>query len=166
MNSAKALELEAWEDEGGATLGARAVTLTGTANQVEWAGRIKRQVNDEFDRVARSFLAVAAKQSDPARADTGAIVAILEEKRAEVMLKEHAGYFIQTWQEMGGQVRRMISDDARYQAIRSKRLQAKFSSDQSRQANPMATERCSDQSVEGPFDQVKSAPSREGKSII
>src|SRR6185437_16724351 len=69
MNPAKALDLEAWEDEGGATLGVRAVSLTGTANQVEWAGRIKQQVNDEFDRVARSFRAVAAKQSDQARAD-------------------------------------------------------------------------------------------------
>ena len=121
-----AMDIEAWEDEGGATLPAlavRALSMTGTANQVEWAERIKRQVNDEFDRVARSFRAVGAKQSGPARADTDAIVAILEEKRAAVMLKEHAGYFIHDWQEIGGQVRQMIFDDPRYQAIKSKRLQ-------------------------------------------
>jgi hypothetical protein len=95
--------------------------LTGTAAQVEWAERIKRQVNDDFDRVARSFREVAAKQSDAARADTEAIIAILEEKRAEVMRREEAGYFIHDWQEISDQVRQMIFQDARYQAIKSNR---------------------------------------------
>lgn len=128
MNSTAATDLEAWEDEGGAMLpplGVCAISMTGTANQVEWAARIKRQVNDEFDRVVRSFRAVAAKQIDPARADTEAIVAILEEKRVEVMSKEQAGYFIHDWQEIGDQVRQMIFNDARYQAIRRNRLQSR-----------------------------------------
>ena len=55
---------------------------------------IRRQVNDEFDRVARSFRSVAGKQSDAVRADTEAIIAILEEKRAAVMRREQVGYFI------------------------------------------------------------------------
>ena len=95
--------------------------MSGTANQVEWAERIKRQANDEFDRVARSFRSVAGKQSDAARADTEAIIAILEEKRAAVMRREEAGYFIHDWQEISDQVRQMIFQDARYQAIRSNR---------------------------------------------
>jgi hypothetical protein len=129
MNPTMAKDVQAWEDEGGATLpppGVRAIPMTGTPNQVEWAARIKLQVNDEVDRVARSFRAVAAKQGDPARADTDAIVAILEEKHAEVMRKEQAGYFIGDWQEIGDQVRQMIFNDARYQAIRRNRLQSKW----------------------------------------
>ena len=65
-------DIEAWEGEGGATpapLGARANSMSGTPNQVEWAERTKRQVDDEFDRVAQSFRSVAGTQSDAARAD-------------------------------------------------------------------------------------------------
>ena len=96
--------------------------MAGTANQVEWAERIKGHVNDEFNRVARSFRSVAEKQSDVARADTDAIVAILEEKGTEVMSRDQAGYFIRDWQEVGDQVRHMILQDTRYQAIKSNRL--------------------------------------------
>ena len=125
MNPARAQDIDAWEEDGGATLpapGVRAISMSGTANQVEWAGRIKHLVNDEFDRVARSFRSVASRQSDPARADIGAIIAILEEKRAEVMSREQAGYFIHDWQEIGDQVRQMIFHDVRYQAIRRNRV--------------------------------------------
>jgi hypothetical protein len=128
MNSSADNDIEAWEGEGGATrapLSVRAISMSGTANQVEWAERIKLQVNDEFDRVARSFRSVAGRQSDAARSDTEAIIAILEEKRAEVMRREQAGYFIHDWQEIGDQVRQMIFHDARYQAIKSNRLQSK-----------------------------------------
>lgn len=128
MNSSEETDIEAWEGEGGAApdpLGVRAISMRGTANQVEWAERIRRQVNDEFDRVARSFRSIAGKQNDAARADTEAIIAILEEKRAEVMRREEAGYFIHDWQEISDQVRQMIFQDARYQAIRIKRLQSK-----------------------------------------
>ena len=128
MSPAMAKDIEAWEDDGGAAPqlpGASSVSMTGTANQIEWAERIKKLVNDEFSRVARSFQAVARKQSESARADTEAIIAILEEKRAEVMHKEQAGYFIHDWQEIGDQVRQMIFHDARYQAIKIKRLENK-----------------------------------------
>jgi hypothetical protein len=72
MNSSVENDIEAWEGEGGAApppLSARAILLSGTVNQVEWAERIKHQVNDEFDRVARSSRSVADKQSDVARAE-------------------------------------------------------------------------------------------------
>jgi hypothetical protein len=127
MNPTMAKDIGAWEDEGGAALpplNVRVISMTGTVNQVEWAERIKRKVNDEFDRVARSFRSVASKQSDAARADTDAIVAILEEKRAEVMGREQAGYFIHDWQEISDQVRQMIFHDAGYQAIKRNRPQS------------------------------------------
>ena len=116
-------DIETWESEGGAvpdSPGASATSMSGTAAQVEWAERIKRQVSAEFDRVAASFRSVAGKQGDDKRADTEAIIAILEEKRAEVMSREQAGYFIHDWQEISDQVRQMIFHDARYQAIKSK----------------------------------------------
>lgn len=96
--------------------------LRGTESQVEWAERIKRQVNDEFDRVARSFRSVAIKQNDTERADTEAILAILQDKRAEVMRRTEAGYFIHDWQEIRDQVRLMIFHDARYQAIKARKV--------------------------------------------
>ncbi len=123
-NGAIADGIEAWEGEGGATrapLCASAASMS-TASQGEWAERIKRQVNAEFDRVAASFKSVAGKQDDDKRADTEAILAILEDKRAEVMSRTDAGYFIHDWQEIGDQVRQLIFHDARYQAIRVNRL--------------------------------------------
>ena len=119
-----AIDIAVWEDEGGsapASSPASAGTLSGTASQVEWAERIKRQVNAEFDRVAASFRSVAGKQDDGKRADIECIIKILEDKRAEVMSRKQAGYFIHDWQEISDQVRRMISLDARYQAIRNNR---------------------------------------------
>ncbi|HYL34647.1 MAG TPA: hypothetical protein VEV17_01900 [Bryobacteraceae bacterium] len=117
-------DTETWEGEGGsasAPPGVSAASMSGTASQVEWAERIKRQVNDEFDRVARSFRSVAVKQSDAERADTEAILAILEDKRAEVMSRTQAGSFIHDWQEISDQVRLMIFHDARYQAIKARK---------------------------------------------
>ena len=90
--------------------------MTGTPSQIEWAERIKPQVSAEFDRVAAAFQAVAGNQSEPARARTQVILAILEEKRAEVMAREQAGYFIHDWQELTDQVRKMIAQDSRYPA--------------------------------------------------
>jgi len=91
--------------------------MTGTPSQIEWAERIKPQVSAEFDRVAAAFQAVAGNQSEPGRARTQAILAILEEKRAEVMAREQAGYFIHDWQELTDQVRKMIAQDSRYPAL-------------------------------------------------
>lgn len=93
--------------------------MTGTPNQVEWAGRIRVQVDAEFDRVASAFRAVEGKQSQARRADTEAILAILEEKRRAVMSRDAAGYYIREWQEMSDRVRRMIFDDPRYQQIKA-----------------------------------------------
>ena len=124
MTGSLARDIETWESEGRAvpdSLGTSTTSMSGTAAQVEWAERIKRLVNAEFDRVAASFRSVAGKQDDDKRTDTEAIIAILEEKRAEVMSREQAGYFIHDWQEISDQVRQMIFLDARYQAIKNKR---------------------------------------------
>ena len=112
-------ELGVWEDDGGASALAR--TLNGTISQVEWAERIKARVGAEFDRVAAAFHAVAQKQNPAMRAFTEDVVAILEDKRAEVMRNATAGYFIQDWQDINDQVRQMIFSDLRYQAIRNNR---------------------------------------------
>jgi hypothetical protein len=95
--------------------------LSGTPSQVEWADRIKRRVNAEFDRVAASFRSVASKQNNGKRANTESILAILEDKRSEVMGQESAGYFIRDWREISDQVRQMIFLDPRYQAIKNSR---------------------------------------------
>ena len=95
-------------------------SMTGTASQLEWAERIKRQVSAEFDRVAASLRSMASKQGDAKRADTEAVICILEDKRAEAMSRRQAGYFIRDWQDINDQVRQMIIRDARYQAIRNK----------------------------------------------
>jgi hypothetical protein len=124
MNPAMAADIGAWEDEGGAApppAGVPLAAMVGTLSQVEWAERIKLRVNAEFDRVAASFRSIAAKQGDDKRADTEAIIAILETKRSEAMSREEAGYFIHTWQEIGDQVRQMIFRDTRFQAINKDR---------------------------------------------
>jgi hypothetical protein len=94
--------------------------LIGTGNQIEWAERIRRRVNEEFDRVGATFYAVSARQDAAAKADTVDIIAILEDKRTEVMRREQAGYFIHDWQEITDQVRQMIFHDERYSAIRKR----------------------------------------------
>jgi len=118
-------KIETWEGEGGAVPvappAAPAATLSGSEAQVEWAERIRAQVSAEFDRVAATFRRIAAKQSQDKRTSTEAILAILEEKRAEVLSRQDAGYFIHEWQEIGDQVRQMIFSDTRYQSIKSAR---------------------------------------------
>jgi hypothetical protein len=93
-------------------------TMTGTANQVEWAEQIKIRVSADFDHVARALAAAARKQTEEDRGDTLAMIAILEEKRAAVMAKDEAGYFIHDWQELSDQVRKMIVRDPRYKKIK------------------------------------------------
>ncbi len=88
--------------------------------QVEWAQRIRVQINAEFDRVAAALRSVAKKQAASRRKDTETIVAILEDKRAEVMNRNQAGYFIRDWQEIDDQVQQMIRQDSRYQAIKAR----------------------------------------------
>ena len=95
--------------------------MTGTTNQIEWAEQIKPRVNAEFDRVEKAFQSVARRQGEPERQDTLRVIAILEEKRGEVMANGSAGYFIHGWRELTDQVRRLISDDPRFAAIKSGR---------------------------------------------
>jgi len=95
--------------------------MTGTVNQVDWAEQIKARVSAEFDRVAKALESAASKQTEPDRMNTQAMLGILEEKRAEVMAKDQAGYFIHDWQELRDQVRQMIVQDSRYQTIRAQR---------------------------------------------
>ena len=91
--------------------------LTGTENQVAWAEQIRSSVHTEFDRVASALEARGGTQSELRRSDTVAMIGILEEKRAEVMSKEDAGYFIREWQELRDQVRMMVIQDPRFKAI-------------------------------------------------
>jgi len=93
--------------------------LNGAAHEIEWALRIRAQVNAEFDRVARVLERTATQRSGQKRLDTYGMIAILEEKRAEVMSNQDAGYFIQDWQELHDQVRKMMIKDARYQAMKA-----------------------------------------------
>jgi len=108
-----------WEGEGGSLNETPEKRLTGTVNQIEWAKQIKTLVNAEFDRVKTALETAAAKQSGQDRMDTRAVIAILEDKRAEVMAHEEAGYFIHDWQEMRDQVRQLIMNDDRYKAIKA-----------------------------------------------
>ncbi len=99
--------------------------MTGTKSQIEWAERIKGQVNAEFDRTATVFREVAGRQTEQDQVDTLAVIAILEEKRMEVMTNDRAGYFIRYWQELNDQVRKIIAQDPRYQVIKAKRAAGK-----------------------------------------
>jgi hypothetical protein len=92
----------AWEGEGGAVAPAE-IRLIGTVNQVAWAEQIKANVSAEFDRIAKALESRAGGQSEQHRSGTRAVIAILEEKRAEVMAKNQAGYFIHEWQELRDQ---------------------------------------------------------------
>lgn len=122
MNETLGLAIEAWESEGGFAGTAPPDTgMTGTINQVDWATRIRHQVRAEFDRVSTSFRSIAKRQTGDRRGDTLAIIAILEEKRDQVLSRRDAGYFICDWWETGDRVRQLIFDDPRYQAIKNSR---------------------------------------------
>ena len=109
-----------WEGEGGSLGKTPEKTLTGTVNQIEWAKQIRAGVSAEFDRVITALEAAAAKQSGQNRMDTQAIIALVEEKRTEVLEHQEAGYFIHDWQELRDQVRQMIIKDDRYKAIKTR----------------------------------------------
>lgn len=95
--------------------------MTGTPNQLQLAEQIMPLVDAEFARVASAFRAAAVSQPDAGRNETEAILAILEEKRAEVMANSKAGYFITEWRELSDQVRRLIAADSRYQTLKAGR---------------------------------------------
>jgi hypothetical protein len=89
--------------------------LTGTQGQIAWAEQIRASVNREFDRVASALEARGPGRATSER--TVVALVVLEEKRAEVMAREEAGYFIREWQELRDQVRLMIIHDPRYNAV-------------------------------------------------
>jgi hypothetical protein len=95
--------------------------MNGTVTQVKQAELIKVRINAEFDRIAKALETSAAKQSGQDRMDTEAVILILEDKRAEVMSKGQADYFINNWRELSFHVREMIVRDSRYLAIHSKK---------------------------------------------
>lgn len=88
--------------------------LLGTANQIELGSQIRGHVQVEFDRVAGLLLQSRDGRSHDAQARAALALSILEEKRREVMAHDRAGYFIQSWQEFGGRLRRWIVEDPRY----------------------------------------------------
>lgn len=110
-------EITRWEGEGG-SLAREFAELTGSEAQIEWAVRLRRGVEAEFERVAAALRRVAAKQSPLRRAATYQMLQILEAKRIEVLSHERAGYYIKEWQEPGGHPRRMLLEDPRYEALR------------------------------------------------
>lgn len=95
--------------------------MNGTVNQVNQANRIKERINKEFDRLARALESSAARQTGIDQKDTEAVIAILEEKRAEVMAKGQADYFINNWREVNGHVRELIVLDTRYREINTRK---------------------------------------------
>jgi len=115
--------ISVWEGEGGSLNETSEKALTGTVNQIEWAKQIRTHVNAEFDRVITALQAAAARQSGQDRMDTQAIIAIVEEKRTEVLEHQEAGYFIHDWQELRDQVRQMVMKDDRYKAIKTGKVQ-------------------------------------------
>jgi hypothetical protein len=95
----------AWENEGGAaiapSLERRRGPLYGTPSQIEWAERIRVKVDEEFDRIASSFRSVANQQSTRQRAETEAILAIIEEKRSAVLAIDQASASAWTAHDVG-----------------------------------------------------------------
>jgi hypothetical protein len=134
-------DVEEWESEGGATTPldvfahlatpgfgpstAAKPILVGTPNQIEWAEQVKERVHKEFDRVGMLLKSVAAKQVGWDQTDILRLVAILEEKRHDVMANDRAGYFIHDWQELSDQVREMIVKDPRYRKIMARQAARK-----------------------------------------
>ena len=99
-------------------------SMKGTPNQIEWAEQIRSRVAAEFDRVAKALAGAAGNRVERNRMNTGSVIEILEDKRAEVMAKDQAGYFIVEWQELGDQVRRLIVQDPRFQDLRYQAIKA------------------------------------------
>lgn len=96
-------------------------SLRGTPSQVELAQRLRESVAVEFDRVAKALGDATSKQSPQNQKDARAMIAILDDKRDEVMANSDAGYFIHFWQELSGRVRQLIAADPRYTALKAAR---------------------------------------------
>jgi hypothetical protein len=72
------------------------------------------------DPVAKAHQAPAGMSAAQDRMDAQAVIVVLKEKPT-VRTKDQAGYFIRVWRELRDQVRNVIGQDSRYQAIKSKR---------------------------------------------
>jgi hypothetical protein len=121
--------LEIWEYEGGSPRQSPAHVLTGTVNQIPWARQIRDQINAEFDRVRRVLESATRNRAADDRQVTEAIIIILEDKRAEVMARSEAGYFIHNWQELRTQVRDLILQDSRFKAKEASSSDARLGRD-------------------------------------
>jgi hypothetical protein len=95
--------------------------MNGSVDQIKKAERIKERINAEFDRLAQALQTSAAKQTGRDQMDTEAVIVILEEKRAEVMAKGQADYFINNWRETDRAVRELIVQDSRYRDINTRK---------------------------------------------
>lgn len=86
---------------------------------------IKTRACAEFDRVVKAPESGVGNQTDQKRMKTLSAIAILKEKWAVVMAKDHAGYCILEWQELRDQVRHLIIQDPiqdpRYKSIQAER---------------------------------------------
>lgn len=95
--------------------------MIGSADQVKQAELIKVRVNAEFDRIASALGTSAAKRTGQDQTDMETVIAILEEKRAEIMAKGQADYFINNWRGELGRIRELIAQDTRYRAINTRK---------------------------------------------
>jgi hypothetical protein len=96
--------------------------MMGKVDQADWGQQIKTRASAEFDRVAKVLESAVGNQADQKRMNTLSVIAILEEKWADVMAKDHAGYFMHEWELSHDQVRQLIIQDPRYQAIKATRV--------------------------------------------
>jgi hypothetical protein len=69
--------------------------------------------------MANAIGSTASNQVKQRQRETCSLVAILEEKWAEVMSKDQAGHFIHECQELRDQVQQMITQDSRYQVLKA-----------------------------------------------
>lgn len=91
--------IAAWEDDGGSQPGIIESARAGTISQIDWAVQIKRQVGAEFDRVRGELEAIARKRPFrpvQRRSQINVLIAIVEDRRAEVMRRTEAGYSFTT----------------------------------------------------------------------
>ena len=95
--------------------------MIGNEDQIERAEKIKVRLNNEFDRIATALASSAAKQTGQDKSDVEAVIVILEEKRAEILSKGQADYYINNWRELNDRVRILISQDVRYLAINTRK---------------------------------------------
>lgn len=110
-SSSKAVQPDLIAEQAGATI-----------HQAEWADQIRARVAAELDRAAQMLEVVAGQQPEQDRKDTQDVIAILGQKRAELMARNDAGRFIHDWQELRGQVRQMILQDPRCQPLKAQQF--------------------------------------------